>query len=69
MNNNKPVEKTITEWSVNVPEENSTPKVLTAVEKMLRTSRLYLKVGQTKTESDLKRQAKIVHSQESPVGQ
>ena len=69
MNNRKNVENTATEWSANAPEENSTPKVLTAVEKMLRTSRLYLKVGQTKTESDLKRQARTVHSQESPVVQ
>ena len=69
MNNNKPVEKTITEWNDNVPEENSTPKVLTAVEKMLLTSRLYLKVGQIKTASDLKRPARTARSQESPVVQ
>ena len=69
MNNSKPVEKTITGWNDNVPEESLMPKVLAAREKMLHTSRLYLKVGQTKTESDLKRQARTVHSQESPVVQ
>ena len=69
MNNNKPVEKTITEWSDNVPEESLMPKVLAAREKMLRTSRLYLKVDQTKTVSDLKRPARIDLSQESPAAQ
>ena len=69
MNNNKLVEKTITEWNDNVPEESLTLKVLAAKEKMLHTSRLYLKVDQTKTVSDLKRQARTVHSQENPVAQ
>ena len=69
MNNNKLVEKTITEWSANAPEENSMPKALTAVEKMLHTSRLYLKVGQIKTVSDLKRQARTDRLQESLVAQ
>ena len=65
MNNSKLVEKTITEWNANAPEENLTQKVLAAKEKMLHTSRLYLKVGQTKTESDLKRPAKTDRLQES----
>ena len=65
MNNNKLVEKTITEWNANVPEESLTLKVLAAKEKMLHTSRLYLKVDQTKTVSDLKRPARIDLSQES----
>jgi len=65
MNNNKLAEKTITEWSDNAPEESLTQKVLAAKEKMLHTSRLYLKVGQTKTVSDLKRPARIDLSQES----
>ena len=69
MNNNKPVEKTITEWSDNVPEESLMPKVLAAKEKMLHTSRLYLKVDQIKTVSDLKRPARTDHSQESLVAQ
>ena len=65
MNNNKLAEKTITEWNDNVPEESLTLKVLAAKEKMLHTSRLYLKVDQTKTVSDLKRPARIDLSQES----
>ena len=69
MNNNKPVEKTITGWNANAPEESLMPKVLAAREKMLHTSRLYLKVDQTKTVSDLKRPARTVHSQENPVAQ
>ena len=69
MNNNKLAEKTITAWNANAPEENSTPKALTAVEKMLHTSRLYLKVGQTKTVSDLKRPARTDRLQESLAAQ
>jgi hypothetical protein len=69
MNNKKLVEKTITEWSANAPEESLTQKVLAAKEKMLHTSRLYLKVGQTKTVSDLKRPARTDRSQESLVAQ
>jgi len=65
MNNNKLVEKTITEWSANAPEESLTLKVLAAKEKMLHTSRLYLKVDQIKTESDSKRPARIDLLQES----
>ena len=69
MNNNKPVEKTITEWNANAPEESLMPKVLAAKEKMLHTSRLYLKVDQTRTVSDLKRPARIDLLQESLVAQ
>jgi len=69
MNNNKLAEKTTIEWSANAPEESLTQKVLAAKEKMLHTSRLYLKVGQTKTVSDLKRPARIDLSQESLAAQ
>jgi hypothetical protein len=48
----------LTGWSASEPEENLTPKVSIAAEKMLRTSKLYLKVDQTKTGSDLSRPAK-----------
>ena len=64
MNNKKNEANCPTGWSANVLEESSTPKVLTAVEKMLHTSRLYLKVDQTKTESDLSHQARTDHSKE-----
>jgi hypothetical protein len=68
--NNKNLEVScLTGWSASVLEENLTPKVLTGAAKMLRTSRLYLKVDQTKTVSDLKRPARIDLSQESPVEQ
>jgi len=69
MNNNKLAEKTITEWSANAPEENLTLKVLAAKEKMLHTSRLYLKVDQIKTVSGSKRPARIDLLQESPAVQ
>jgi len=69
MNNKKTEVSCPTEWNANEPEENLTPKVLTAVEKMLHTSRLYLKAGQTKTESDLNPLAKIGRSNETPIHQ
>jgi hypothetical protein len=59
----------LTGWSANEPEENLTPKALTATEKMLHTSRLYLKAGQTKTESDSNPPAKIGRSNETPIHQ
>ena len=59
----------LTGWSVNEPEENLTPRALTAVEKMLHTSKLYLKAGQTKTEFDLSHQARTDHLQESQMVQ
>ena len=64
MNNKKTEASCLTEWSANVPEESLMPRVLAAKEKMLHTSRLYLKVDQTKTESDLKPQARTDHSRE-----
>lgn len=64
MNNKKNEASCLTEWSANVPEENLMLKVLAAKEKMLHTSRLYLKVDQTKTEFDSKRQAKTDRSRE-----
>ena len=69
MNNSNLVEKTITGWSDNAPEESLMPKVLAAREKMLHTSRLYLKVDQIKTVSDLKRPARTDLLQESLVAQ
>jgi hypothetical protein len=69
MNNRKIVENMTTEWSANAQDESSTPKVLTAVEKMLHTSRLYLKVDQTKTEYDLSHPAKTDRLRGSPVVQ
>ena len=69
MNNSNLVEQTITEWNANAPEESLMPKVLAAREKMLHTSRLYLKVDQIKTVSDLKRPARTDLLQESLVAQ
>lgn len=65
MNSKKNVENTTTEWSAKKREENLMQKVLTAKERMLLTSRLYLKVEATPMESVLKPQARTVHSQES----
>jgi hypothetical protein len=69
MNNRREEMSYLIEWSANAPEENLMPKALTAVEKMLHTSRLYLKVDQTKTESDLKPPAKTGRSNEIPIHQ
>ena len=59
----------LTGWSANEPEENLMPKASTAVEKMLHTSRLYLKVDQTKMGSDSKPPAKTDPSNETPIHQ
>ena len=64
MNNKSKEVSCLTGWSANEPEENLMQKALAAKEKMLHTSKLYLKVGQTKTESDLKHQARTDHSKE-----
>ena len=69
MNNKKTEASCLTGWSANAPEENLMPRVLAAREKMLRTSRLYLKVDQTKTESDLKHQARTDHLKENQMVQ
>jgi hypothetical protein len=69
MNNKNKEVSYLTEWNANEPEENLTPKALTVVEKMLHTSRLYLKVGQTKMESDLNPPAKIGRLKETPIHQ
>jgi len=58
MNNKSKEVSCLTGWSASEPEENLTLKVSTAVEKMLHTSRLYLKVDQIKTGSDLNRPVK-----------
>ena len=57
------------EWSANVREENLMQRVLTAKERMLRTSRLYLKVEAIPMEFASKPQAKTGHSQGSPAVQ
>ena len=67
MNSKKKEVSCLTGWSANEPEENLMPKASTAVEKMLHTSRLYLKVGQTKMEFDLSPQARTDHLQESQM--
>jgi hypothetical protein len=59
----------LTGWSASVLAENLTPKVLTGVAKMLRTSRLYLKVEATRTEFDLKPPARTAHSNETLIVQ
>jgi len=59
----------LTGWSASVLEENLTPKVLTGAVKMLRTSRLYLKVEATRMESDLKPLARTAHSNETLIVQ
>jgi len=58
MNNKKKESSCLTEWSASEPDENLMPKALTVVEKMLRTSRLYLKADRTKMGSNLKPPAK-----------
>ena len=69
MNNKKTEVSCLTGWSANEPEENLMPKALAAKEKMLHTSKLYLKVEQTKTEFDLKHQARTDHLQENQMVQ
>jgi len=69
MNNKKTEASCLTGWNDNAPDASLMPRVLAAREKMLHTSRLYLKVDQTKTESDLKRQAKTDHSRETQMVQ
>jgi hypothetical protein len=58
MNSKKPVANCPTAWSVNVLGASLMPKVLTAKEKMLLTSRLYLKVEATPTAYGSKAQLK-----------
>lgn len=69
MNNKSKEVSCLTGWSASEPEENLTPKVSTAVEKMLHTSRLYLKVDQTKMGSDLSRPAKTDPLNATPTHQ
>ena len=59
----------LTGWSASEPDENLMPKALTAVEKMLHTSRLYLKVDQTKMGSGLKPPAKTDPLNETQIHQ
>jgi len=69
MNNKKTEASCLTGWSANAHEENLMLKVSAAREKMLHTSRLYLKVDQTKTESDLNRLTRTDHSKETQMVQ
>jgi hypothetical protein len=69
MNNKHNEVSCLTGWSANEPEENLTPKVSIAAEKMLRTSKLYLKVDQTKTGSDSSRPAKTDPLSATPTHQ
>ena len=69
MNNKNKEVSCLTGWSANEPEENLMPKALTAVEKMLHTSRLYLKEEATRMESDLKPPVRTAHSNETLIVQ
>ena len=69
MNNKKTEASCLTGWSDNAPDASLMPRVLAAREKMLHTSRLYLKVDQTKTESDLNRLTRTDHSRETQMVQ
>jgi len=63
--NNKNLEVScLTGWSASVPEENLIAKALVAQEKMLRTSRLYLKAEATQTESDSRAHQRTDHLSE-----
>jgi len=67
MNNKKQGENSPTAWSANVLGANSMPKALTVKEKMLHTSRLYLKVEATPMDSVLKAQPRTDLSKETPA--
>jgi hypothetical protein len=69
MNNKSKEVSCLTEWSASEPDENSMPKALTVVEKMLHTSRLYLKVDRTKMGSDSKPPAKTDLLNETQIHQ
>ena len=69
MNNKKTEASCLTGWNDNAPDASLMPRVLAAREKMLHTSRLYLKVDQTKTESDLNRLTRTDHSKETQMVQ
>jgi hypothetical protein len=66
MNSKKNEANCLTEWSANAPDENSMPKALTAKEKMLLTSKLYLRGEVTPTASEWKAQPKTDHLKEIP---
>ena len=67
MNNKKQGGNSPTAWSVNVLGASSMPKALTAKEKMLHTSRHYLKEAAMPTDSELKAHPRTDHSGEAPV--
>jgi hypothetical protein len=65
MNSKKNEANCPTEWSANVLGASSMPKALTVKEKMLHTSRLYLKVEATPMASESKAQRRTDHSKET----
>ena len=69
MNNRKNVENMTTEWSAKKREENLMQRVLTAKERMLLTSRLYLKADRTKMGLDSKPPAKTDPLNETQIHQ
>jgi hypothetical protein len=63
--NNKNLEVScLTGWSASVPEENLMPMALVVREKMLHTSKLYLKAEATQTEFDSKAHQRTDHLSE-----
>jgi hypothetical protein len=65
MNSKKSEANCPTAWSDNALGASLMPKVLAAKEKMLHTSRLYLKVEATPMESALKAPQRTDHSRET----
>jgi hypothetical protein len=64
MTNNKPEANCLTEWNANAQDANLMPMGLTVKEKMLLTSKLYLKEEATPMDYDLKAHQRTDHSKE-----
>jgi hypothetical protein len=64
MNSKKREANCPTAWSANVLGASSMPKVLTVKEKMLHTSRLYLKAEATPMDYESKARQRTDHSKE-----
>jgi hypothetical protein len=64
MTNNKPEANCLIEWNANAHDENSMPMGLTVKEKMLLTSKLYLKGEVTPMDYESKAQQRTDHSKE-----
>jgi hypothetical protein len=64
MNSKKQEANCQTEWSANALGANSMPKVLNAKEKMLLTSKLYLKGEATPMDYESKARQRTDHSKE-----